>query len=245
MERPIAHRALHGPGAPENSRAAVAAAIEAGYGIELDLQLSSNGVPVVFHDALLSRMTSADGAVRARTDTELGEIKLAGGDEGIPTFAEILQQVGGQVPLLVELKDQSGNLGESDGRFEAAVAEAGAAYAGDLAYMSFNPSLAAGMARAAPERPRGLVTEDFVAGTWPLVTPERRAVLNQIGALEEVSAAFVSHDWRSLDMPRIAELAAQGLPILCWTVKSPADEAVARRRARNITFEGYRPALTP
>ena len=67
LDRPLAHRALHGPGRPENSRAAMRAAIERGYGIECDLQLSSDGVAMVFHDDHLMRLTGQDGAVRDRT----------------------------------------------------------------------------------------------------------------------------------------------------------------------------------
>ena len=69
LSRPIAHRALHDrdAGRPENSRAAMRAAIEHGYGIECDLQLSADGVAMVFHDAELKRLTGEDGPVRART----------------------------------------------------------------------------------------------------------------------------------------------------------------------------------
>ena len=74
LSHPIAHRALHNRhgGRPENSRAAVHAAVERGYGIEIDLQLSADGVPMVFHDADLSRLTGAEGYVRDHTAAELG-----------------------------------------------------------------------------------------------------------------------------------------------------------------------------
>src|SRR6056297_112030 len=85
LARPIAHRALHGPGRPENSRAAVAAAINAGYGIEIDLQRAADGTPMVFHDVDLGRLTGTRGALGARTAAELGRIQLLGSDdEGIP-----------------------------------------------------------------------------------------------------------------------------------------------------------------
>ncbi|MEM9757332.1 MAG: glycerophosphodiester phosphodiesterase family protein, partial [Pseudomonadota bacterium] len=73
---PIAHRGLHGPGVPENSLAAVSAAVAAGYGIELDLQVSADGVAMVFHDATLDRMTAACGPVRSRPAAELAALGL-------------------------------------------------------------------------------------------------------------------------------------------------------------------------
>ena len=98
---PIAHRALHdmGDGRPENSRAAIVAAMEHGYGIEIDLQLSADGQAMVFHDYDLKRLTGQKGPVRTRQAAALAAITLTGGDEGIPTLAEVLALVRGRVPV--------------------------------------------------------------------------------------------------------------------------------------------------
>ncbi len=120
LNLPIAHRALHdvADGRPENSRAAIRAAISAGYAIEMDLQLSRDGRAMVFHDYDLGRLTGQSGAVCQRDAADLAAIPLRGGDEGIPSFAEVLDLVAGRVPLLVELKDQHGAMGETDGKLE-------------------------------------------------------------------------------------------------------------------------------
>lgn len=239
---PLAHRALHGAGRPENSRGAIRAAIAAGYGIEIDLQLSADGQAMVFHDYDLGRLTGETGPIRRRSAAELSAIALKGGDEGIPGFAEILALVGGRVPLLVELKDQDGALGEAVGPLEAAAARDATGYAGPLAFMSFNPHSVARMARLAPGVPRGLTTCAFDGEDWP-VPAARRHALAGIPDFDRVGAVFISHDRRVLGMPRVADLKAQGVPILCWTVRSPEEEAEARRVADNITFEGYAPPL--
>ena len=161
---PIAHRAYHGPGKPENSRAAIRAAVEAGYGIEIDLQPAADGTPMVFHDATLDRMTDATGPVTARSVAELDRIRLGGTDETIPTLAEILQTIAGRVALLVEIKDQ----GEALGALEARTAEVLAGYQGPLAVMSFNPHSVLAMASAAPEITRGLTTCDFSASEFAM-----------------------------------------------------------------------------
>ncbi|MEM8578615.1 MAG: glycerophosphodiester phosphodiesterase family protein [Pseudomonadota bacterium] len=241
LRAPLAHRALHGPGAAENSRAAVRAAVEAGYGIEIDLQLSADGQAMVFHDYGLDRLTGQPGTVRASTAAALAATPLRGGDEGIPTLAEVLALVRGQVPLLIELKDQDGVMGPNIGALEAATAAALGGYDGPVAVMSFIPHSVAEMARLCPAVPRGLTTSAY-ADDWPL--PERvRAYLRAIPDYARVGASFISHEARDLDRPRVAELKAQGAAILCWTIRSPAAEADARRVAQNITFEGYAAAI--
>ena len=240
----LAHRALHdrAAGRPENSAAAVAAAVTAGYGIEIDLQGSADGAAMVFHDDTLERLTGATGPVRARTAAELETLRLCGTDEGIPRLEMVLEIVGGRVPLLLELKDQSGRMAGSDGVLEAAVARALRGYGGPVAAMSFNPDVVAALAAAAPALPRGLVTQGW-AGTEAAAMPEaRRAHLRAIADFERVGAGFVSHHHRDLDRPALQALRAAGVPVLCWTVRSPAEEAAARRGADGITFEGYLPA---
>ena len=101
-----AHRGLFNnkTDAPENSLAAFKKAIESGYGIELDVQLSKDGIPVVFHDATLKRMCGVDGNVWDYTLEELQKMHLASSDETIPTFSEALETIGGKVPIIVEYK---------------------------------------------------------------------------------------------------------------------------------------------
>jgi glycerophosphoryl diester phosphodiesterase len=241
LARPIAHRALHdmAQGRPENSRAAVRAAIAGGYGIEIDLQPSADGVPMVFHDEVLDRLTDATGPVNARSAAALQQIALRGGDEGIPTLAEVLDIVGGRVPLLIEIKDQDGQMGERTGPLEAATARVLAGYAGPVAVMSFNPHSVAAMARLAPDIPRGLTTSAWDAADWSPVAPEVCDRLRDIPDYDRTRSCFISHEAADLDRPRVAELARAGAAILCWTIRSPEAEARARRIAQNVTFEGY------
>lgn len=239
LTRAIAHRALHGSGAPENSRAAVRRAVAAGYGIEIDLQLSADGVAMVFHDYALSRLTAATGPVRQHTAAELAKIQLTGGVDGIPTLAEVLEIVAGQVPLLIEIKDQDGALGPRVGPLEQAAARDLAGYSGPVAVMSFNPHSMTSMAALAPHLPRGLITCAFDAEDWPTVPAPRRDALRDIPDYADVGACFISHEAADLDRPRVAELKATGATILCWTIRSHPAEIAARKVADNITFEGY------
>lgn len=243
LTRPIAHRALHGAGRPENSRAALRAAVAAGYAIEIDIQPSADGVPMVFHDYDLGRLTGETGPIRSRSAGELGQIGLLGGDEGIPTLEEVLETVAGAVPLLIEVKDQDGALGHDVGQLGQAVARVLNGYQGDVALMSFNPHAVATLAEAAPDRPRGLTTCAFPAEHWPLIPAPTRTLLAAIPDYDRVGACFISHQWQDLTHPRVEELSHEGAAILCWTIRSAEEEARARQIARNITFEGYTAAF--
>ncbi|SHJ63181.1 Glycerophosphoryl diester phosphodiesterase [Ruegeria lacuscaerulensis ITI-1157] len=244
MGAPIAHRALHDirQNRPENSRAAIRAAIAAGYGIEIDLQLTSDGHAMVFHDYDLTRLTGRPGAIQQITRAEAADLPLLHGDEGIPSLEEVLQLVAGRVPLLIEFKDQHGAMGPVDGRLEQDAVALLKSYDGPVALMSFNPNSVAELARLAPEIPRGLTTCSYK----PEVEHLPAAVcdhLREIPDFDRVGASFISHEVQDLSRPRVAELKAQGVPILCWTVRSAEQEAEARKVADNVTFENYLAAI--
>jgi len=243
---PLAHRALHDARArrPENSRAAIEAAIAAGYGVEIDLQASADGVAMVFHDAALDRLTGETGPVQGRDAAALGKIPLKEGDgEGIPGFQEVLKLVAGQVPLLVELKDQHGAMGETDGQLERAAVATAAGYRGPIAMMSFNPHMVIRLASLAPGLPRGLTTCAWRRANWPRLSGRTRRHLRDIPDFEASDACFISHEAGDLDRRRVLQLRAAGVPVLCWTVRSARAEIRARRVACNVTFEGYQPAI--
>lgn len=245
LRAPIAHRALHdrSRGRIENSASAIRAARAAGYGIEIDLQLSSDGVAMVFHDEDLGRVTAEHGPLNAHTAAALGRIKLTGSDDTVCTFAQVLALIGGAVPLLVELKDQTLTMSETDGRLEAATAHDLERYSGPVALMSFNPHCVAHMARLAPTVPRGLITSAY-GDDWAPLAAATCDRLREIPDYDRTRASFISHEAADLARPRVAELKAQGAVVLCWTIRSPEAEAKARQIAQNITFEGY-PAAFP
>ena len=238
---PLAHRALHDrkAGRVENSRKSIQAALDAGYGIEMDLQLSSDGHAMVFHDDLLDRLTGESGPVRNRTRAELEAIPLKDDGSTIPALADVLAQVAGRVPLLIELKDQDGEMGPNVGELERATVAALQGYQGDVALMSFNPHSVAILAEIAPDIPRGITTSSYEAQWWPEVPEATRDILREIPDYDRVGACFISHESTDLDRPRVAELKAQGAAILTWTIRSAEAEAEARRIVDNVTFEGY------
>ncbi|WP_425044719.1 glycerophosphodiester phosphodiesterase family protein [Primorskyibacter sp. S87] len=242
---PIAHRGYHdnSEGRPENSRAAIEAAIAAGYAVEIDLQMTADARAVVFHDYGLKRLTGRDGVIRQLTRNDARSVQLLHGyGAGIPDLAEVLELVNGRAPLLIEIKDQDGHMGKDVGPLEAAAAALLVGYRGDVAVMSFNPNSVEQMAQLAPEIPRGLVTSSYSYDEWPL-PQEVCDRLRAIPDVDRVGASFISHEVEDLNRSRVRDLKQAGLPVLCWTVKSAAQEKEARKVAENITFEGYAAAV--
>lgn len=242
---PLAHRALHDRAArrPENSLAAIHAAVQAGYGIEIDLQQSADGVAMVFHDDDTGRLTGHAGPVRAQTVAELKSRGLLDSDAPMPTLGEVLDVVAGRAPLLIELKDQTGCFGATDGALEMATASALTGYHGPVALMSFNPFAVGRLAELAPQIPRGLTTYGFPAHDMPrplsAAEESHRQWLANIEGYDDMGASFISHHWRELDNTRVHDLRERGADVLCWTVRSREEERIARQVAQNVTFEGY------
>lgn len=220
--KPFAHRGLHGAGTPENSRTAFRAAIEAGHGIELDVQASADGEAIVFHDYELGRLTDATGKLAESSAAALGAVPLKGETEGLPTLAEILALINGRVPLLIEVKSPGRRIGALSG----AVARALESYIGPVAVMSFNPAVPRWFARHCPDVLRGLVvTEEG--------EPERGRFKRRL-SLWWSKADFLAYDIR--DLPS-AFAKASGLRVGTWTVRSEAQRATAAKHADQIIYE--------
>ncbi len=226
-ERPFAHRGLHGGAVVENSLDAFTAAMAGGFGMECDVQASADGVPFVFHDATLDRLTGDSGSMAARTAQALDQVTLRGSGEGLPRLDALLALVAGHAPLLIEVKAPGARVA----MLCAAVAQALAQYAGPVAVMSFNPQVGAWFASHAPQIVRGLVvSEENKRGL--------RGWLARALALWRAHADFLAYDIRDLPTSAFAAQARRkGLPVLTWTVRSEAQRTIAATYADQIIFE--------
>ena len=242
---PFAHRGLHdcggsfGCGKTENSFSSFKSAINAGYGIELDLQLSRDGVPIVFHDKSLKRLTNVDKNVSELEFKSLKQLRLPNNDT-IPTFDEVLDLVAGQVAVLVELKDHDSFRGLHSGRLESEVAVALRKYNGPIAVMSFNPYSIKEFGLQLPNIPRGLVTEAFEIADWPELDTKTLNNLRSLNEVKEVAASFISHDYNDLDSKFINRISPD-VKIFSWTIRNKRALKEALKRSQNITFEGFFP----
>lgn len=223
-----AHRGLHGSGVPENSLAAAEGAIAAGMGIECDIQMSADGVPMVFHDWELERLTGAAGATASRTAAELQQLRLLGTDQHPFPLAALLDLIAGRVPLLIEIKSHARYRIAPSG---AAVSRLLADYAGPVAVMSFDPRVARWLRRNAPEVCAGLVMREDERGDTQ--TPWRRKLAFRIAQPD-----FLAYHINALPNQWVAGLRAGGLPVLTWTVNSPETRARAVAHADALIAEG-------
>ena len=225
-----AHRGLHLAGVPENSPSAFAAAIANGMGIECDVQRSRDGQAVVFHDGELDRLTSENGPLSARTSGELGRINLSGGADTIPTLPQLLTQVGGKVPLLIEIKSPR-QTSTRVGALCLAVKRALEGYIGPHAIMSFDPRVVHWFAVHAPIAVRGLVVTEENGKTLPGRVKRRLS-------LWTARPDFLAYDIRDLPSRFADAQRKRGLPLLTWTVRSPELRDRAARYADAPIAEG-------
>lgn len=158
-----AHRGLHNETRPENSMAAFRAALEAGYGIELDVHLLKDGTLAVIHDSLLVRTTGLPGRVEDLTLEELSQCFLGGTRETIPTFREVLELFDGKAPMIVELKVTDGN----HAALAAATCDMLEQYRGAYCIESFDPRCVYWLAKNRPQVIRGQLTQNYLTEKAP------------------------------------------------------------------------------
>lgn len=240
-ERGFAHRGYHDAlrDLPENSLPAFAEAIAKGYGIELDVHLSRDGIPIVFHDEEMTRMTGEVGEVKEYSLNELKAMRLIPGDASIPTLAEALDLIGGQVPVLVEVK----NYGQPVGPLESAVADVISDYRGPLAIQCFNPMSLKWFYRNHPHIVRGLIAYSFPVEEVPMRATTRFLLKNLLFTpiCKPHYIAYEHQDLARHRLRRLHRMRVRGTPVLVWTVRTQAHADLAYKRADNIIFEGFEP----
>lgn len=239
--RPVAHRALHDilRGIIENTPSAVDAAMTRGYAIEVDIQLSSDGEAIVFHDDTLERLTTGSGPAGALTAAQLKAVEMRGTTDRMMTLAELLARVGGRVPLVIELKSRF----DGDTAVAARAVEVLASYDGPAALMSFDPDLVAAVRRLAPRLPRGITMEHrYDDPEWDILTPAKKFAYGNLLHFPRTRPHFIAHYVKELpSAPVSLARRAFRLPVLTWTVRTPEDRAAAARHADQMIFEGFLP----
>ncbi len=244
MERPIAHRGLHDKarGVIENTLASAEAAIAGGFAIECDLQMSSDGEAIVFHDETLDRLTGASGPVAARSAAEIAAIRIEGSSESPPAFAAFLGKVAGRTPIICELKSRF----DGDWRIADRAAALVAGYDGPLAFKTFDHDLAAYLRLRRPhmrssggERPIGILAQaSYDDPGWALLNPEKKRDWTDFDHYDRARPDFLS--WNVDDLPhKIPFMLKQltGAPVMAWTVRTAEQREAAGKWADQIVFD--------
>ena len=231
-----AHRGLHGDGAAENSLTAFRRAVEAGYGIELDVRLSRDGQLVVFHDDTLDRVTGASGRVDAYDYCELMGMRLSDTEDTVPLFTEVLSAVDGRVPLLIELKEDAGKYAVTEKTLEILKD-----YKGDYIIESFNPLALGRVKKKNPEILRGILSMNYMAEEKyrkPMYFALQIFLTNVICRPD-----FVAYDHKQYK--NFAFRLCRALfrvTTFAWTVRSAQEEKNAyKHKFNSVIFENYIP----
>jgi glycerophosphoryl diester phosphodiesterase len=239
--RPVAHRGLHDQarGVIENMPAAAQAAIANRFAIECDIQLSSDGEAMVYHDEGLGRLTEGSGPLRAKTATELKAVTFRGTAERMMTLADLCALVAGRVPLVIEVKSHF----DGDRKLVKRMAEVLSSYDGRAVGMSFDPDQVVALRELIPDRPRGIVAErHYTESDWPDASQAQRYDMTHLHHFFRSQPDFVAY---SVDeLPAAAPWIARHVfrcPLLTWTVRTQAQRAHAARHADQMIFEGFTP----
>ena len=238
--RPVAHRGLHdaAAGVIENTPSAFRAAIAGNYAIECDVQIAADGEAMVYHDDTLGRLTEGTAKLAAMSSAELKRAPFKATADRMLTLGELCELVAGRVTLLVEIKSRF----DGDLRLAARTAKVLAGYKGPVAVMSFDPEPMTVTKDLAPSLTRGLVAQrrdQTARGDHDIAGAHG---LNYVRHVLAARLQFLAY--RVKDLPAAVPLFAHNLlrlPLLTWTVRTPADQTRAARWADQIIFEGFRP----
>ena len=226
---PVAHRGYHDQNKKvwENTLSAFSRAVEAGFAIECDIQLSSDSVPMVFHDHTLERLCGIAGDVREKSAAELGLLSVGGTGDKVPRLRQMLDLVKGKVPLVIELK---GRTEEEDDGFAEAVLEVLEGYQGKVALMSFDHHLLFALKKAGSPFPVGLTAE----GNDPDKFFEHDEAM-------QAGLDFISYHWAHLPNSFVEAQRSRGIPVITWTVRDENARTHTYTHADQMTFEGFDP----
>jgi glycerophosphoryl diester phosphodiesterase len=234
VTQPIAHRGLHSPQEPENSLGAFRAAIAANFAIELDVHRTKDNKLVIIHDANTHRATGVDHLVTDKAHVDLRELKLFGSNYGILILTEVLAEIKGQVPLLVEVK--TGSTGDQIGPL---IVRAFEGYGGQYAVMSFDPRILLWFKKYAPSVPRGLLSGTMRYPGYDL-NPIIRLLLQSMISVAVCKPQFIAYDVDAADSKALRFWRrTTKLPLLLWPVLTPAHHEIAKKMHANVIFEKF------
>jgi glycerophosphoryl diester phosphodiesterase len=228
-EKPIAHRGLFKAGSEreENSLAAIRAAKEKGFAVEIDVRVSADDIVMVFHDDSLERLTDGTGLVSKWGFKQLQQYTVGNTGKGIPTLADIMEEVDGEVPVFIEIK--SPPHGEIQ-QLCAGVRHCFEGYKGPVAVMSFDPRIVAWFKQYMPKYARGVVIGREVLLNW-------KARLAIPFWLRKTSPDFLACDINLLPNSFCERWRKKGNPLLTWTVRDTVLEEVGNTHADALIFE--------
>ena len=226
----IAHRGLFDrEKIPENSMLAFDKALEKGYSIEIDVNMTQDGYIVVFHDNSLKRMTGIKNDITTMTLSEIKKLKLLGTENKIPTFEDVLLQVAGKVPILIEVKPNSKykelmkkliNLLEK--------------YNGKYSIQSFDPRIVYWLKKNTPHILRGQISSKNIREVKSRIL---KILLGKMVFNIITKPNFISYQYLSINKKIYKKQKSKGREVIAWTLKNKEDYEKIRDNCDMVIFE--------
>lgn len=234
----FAHRGFHDkPRVPENSLPAFRAALERGWGAELDVHLLKDGTLCVFHDSELFRCTGTHGTIEELDRAGLEKLRLEGTEEKVPLFDEVLALFERKAPLIIELKPHGGNHRE----LVRAVCERLDCYSGLFCIESFDPRALTALKKLRPGICRGQLSQNFELKTEGLPAPLRRP-LARLWLNPLTRPDFIAYRLEDRQLPALRRcIDRRHLREFSWTVRSRRDLTELERQGCIPIFECFDP----
>ncbi len=231
-----AHRGLHAKDktVPENSIAAFSAAVAAGYGIELDVNITADGKLVVFHDDNLKRVFGVDRKIIDCTFEELSVLRLHNTHETIPLLSDVLKLVDGRQALVVELKHSHRNKALCE-----KTAELLDQYKGPYCIESFDPRIVLWFKKHRPQTVRGQLSagrKNYEAQPFC-----QGFLLSSLYTNIAARPHFVAYRHEDVKRFKLFLYRLLGGKLMGWTVRDTDDEQRLRQYFDAIIFEYFRP----
>lgn len=223
LEKPVAHRGLHNKEFGENSLSAYKNAIDKGYPIEMDVQLSKDGVLFCYHDDFMERVTGKKANINDLTAEEIKQLKILNTKDGVPTFEEFLALVDGKVPLMIEIKQQKSK------QYDIAkmTVDALKDYKGEYVVQSFDPFIMQKVRKYAPHILRGQLGGLEDRGNLPFATyfVVKHMCLNFLSKPDYINYYLKGKKRKGKK------------PMVVWTVRTEEDLKLAKQKGVNFVFE--------
>ena len=233
-----AHRGLHGEGKPENSMAAFRAALDSGYGIELDVRLMKDGTLAVIHDSSLKRTAGVDVRIHDLTAEDLADYRLEGTQERIPTLPQVLELFSGKAPMIIELKLGGDEYAELTRR----VCEALEGYSGPYCIEAFEPKCLCWLRKNRPDIIRGQLAANYAKNKYIKVPWLKKLALTWNVCNFLTKPDFIAYRFSERNNPGLLLCRKlwkiQGV---AWTLRDPKDHATAVKEGWIPIFENYHP----
>lgn len=233
IKAPLSHRGMFNKTYPENTLGAFKNTVKHGYGCELDVQMTTDGKLVVFHDYDMTRLTGVGGDIRTKSYEEIKNLKIQNTEYGIPTFEEVLKVVDGKIPLLVEVKHHK-HIGEMEKKIRDTLRN----YRGEYAIESFNPKIIRWFYKNAPEMVRGQLSCTFKDDD---VNPILKKLLRALLFIKYNHSQFLAYDVDDIVQNKKVLKIKKYMPVIMWTVKNKNQINELKPYFDNYIFEGFNP----